>query len=123
MALLDRTNSYSGVWCTADHIAYQNASRAGKLWNEISQEKRENQAFIQNMEQNKMMQNIEITTQAEQAEQAEQGGKAKGRGRSQVAETICAAISDRPEVRIQTTRKVRKRSSNRCIGNNNHTLD
>jgi hypothetical protein len=120
MALLDRTNSYSGVWCTADHIAYQNGYRAGKLRNEISQEKRENQAFIQNMEQNKMMQNIEITTQVEQAEQ---GGKAKGRGRSQVAETICAAINDRPEVRIQTTRKVRKRSSNRCIGNNNHTLD
>jgi len=90
MALLDRTNSYSGIWCTAGHIAYENASCAEKLRNEISKEKRENQAFIRNMERCTMMQNIQKNKAGGTG-----GGKARDKGRSQVAETICAEISDK----------------------------
>lgn len=40
-------------------LAYQNASRAEKLRNEIAQEKRENVAFMRNAERSKMIQNIQ----------------------------------------------------------------
>ena len=41
------------------YLAYQNASRAEKLRNEVAQEKRENLAFMQNAERSKMIQNIQ----------------------------------------------------------------
>ena len=40
-------------------LAYQNASRAEKLRNEIAQEKRENLAFIRNAERNKMIESMQ----------------------------------------------------------------
>jgi len=39
-------------------VAYQNASRAEKLRNEIAQEKRQNQAFARNAERSKMIKNM-----------------------------------------------------------------
>jgi len=40
-------------------VAYQNASRAEKLRNEIAQEKRQNQAFARNAERSKMIENMQ----------------------------------------------------------------
>jgi ESF2/ABP1 family protein len=49
-------------------VAYQNASRAEKLRNEIAQEKRESQAFVQNSERSKMIQNIQRKKEAKRKE-------------------------------------------------------
>jgi hypothetical protein len=48
--------------------AYQNASRAEKLRNEIAQEKRENIAFVQNSERSKMIENIQRKRRAKVGE-------------------------------------------------------
>jgi hypothetical protein len=112
MAPLDRTDRYSlesSFWCTADHIAYQNASCAEKLRNEISQEKRENQVFIQNTERSKMIQNIQKTKQVKQGG-AMQGAKEEVKLRRQFSQrSVIDKDQLQPGVRIQTTRKVLKK--------------
>jgi major membrane immunogen (membrane-anchored lipoprotein) len=55
-------------------IAYRNASRQVKLRNEIAQEKRENAAFVQNVERGKMIEHMQ-SKKAKKGELTEEDNK------------------------------------------------